>query len=114
GWFMAGAWFRYFRAVPAAQPNAPSKYDRDVRPILPNNCFKCHGPDAKERQAGLRLDARDEALKPTESGRKAIVPGNADASMLVRRILSPKPDFIMPLPESKKTLRADVTIHLQD
>src|SRR6266851_7303155 len=80
------------------------EYNRDIRPILSNNCFKCHGPDAKERQAGLRLDVRAEALKPTESGRKAIVPGNPSASVLVRRINSTKPDFVMPPPDSNKKL----------
>src|SRR5437879_3416008 len=83
-------------SVQAAKPDAPVDFNRDTRPILSNNCFQCHGPDPKERQAGLRLDLRTEALKPTESGRKAIVPGNPAASLLVRRINSTKPDFIMP------------------
>ncbi len=90
--------------VRAAKPEAPVNYNRDIRPILSNNCFKCHGPDAKERQAGLRLDVRAEALKPTESGRKAIVPGNPSASVLVRRINSTKQDFVMPPPDSNKKL----------
>jgi hypothetical protein len=88
----------------AAKPDTPVSYNRDIRPILSNNCFKCHGPDAKERQAGLRLDTRAEALKPTESGRKAIVPGKPAASALVRRITSSKEDFIMPPPDSNKKL----------
>src|SRR5437899_2353422 len=91
-------------AVQAAKPDAPVNYNRDIRPILSNNCFKCHGPDPKERQAGLRLDLRSEALKPAESGRKAIVPGKPDISQLVRRISSTKPDFLMPPPDSNKKL----------
>src|SRR5205823_5859539 len=80
------------------------EYNRDVRPILSNNCFKCHGPDAKERQAGLRLDVRAEALKPAESGRRAIVPGRPSGSALVRRIFSDRADYVMPPPESNKRL----------
>src|SRR6266851_7241461 len=74
------------------------EYNRDIRPILSNNCFKCHGPDAKERQAGLRLDVREEALKPAESGRRALVPGKVSSSNLVRRILSPRDLYVMPPP----------------
>src|SRR5438128_2887907 len=91
-------------AVQAAKPDAPVNYNRDIRPILSNNCFKCHGPDPKERQAGLRLDIRSEALKPAESGRKAILPGNPAASVLVRRIKSTKQEFVMPPPNSNKNL----------
>ncbi|HEV3004467.1 MAG TPA: PSD1 and planctomycete cytochrome C domain-containing protein [Pirellulales bacterium] len=78
--------------------------DRDVRQILSNNCFKCHGPDAAERQAGLRLDRRDDALKPAESGAVPIVPGKADKSELVRRIFSDDPEVRMPPADSNKRL----------
>src|SRR5436309_356524 len=88
----------------AAAKGPPLEYNRDIRPILSNNCFKCHGPDAKERQAGLRLDLREEALKPAESGRRAIVPGKLSASNLVRRILSPRDEYRMPPPDSNKKL----------
>src|SRR3954453_6354428 len=90
----------------AAAKGPPVEYNRDIRPILSNNCFKCHGPDAKERQAGLRLDLRQEALKPAESGRRAIVPGKVSSSNLVRRILSPRPQYVMPPPSSNKKLTA--------
>src|SRR5207237_5101078 len=89
----------------AAAKGPPIEYNRDIRPILSNNCFKCHGPDVKERQAGLRLDLREEALKPAESGRRAIVPGKL-SSNLVRRILSPRPQYMMPPPSSNKKLTA--------
>jgi hypothetical protein len=98
------AWCLAPLPVRAAKPDAPINYNREIRPILSNNCFKCHGPDAEERKAGLRLDNRVEALKPTESGRKAIVPGKPAASLLVRRINSTKPDFIMPPPDSNRKL----------
>ena len=61
-------------------------YRRDVQPILSEFCLTCHGPDSGKRQAGLRLDIREEALKRLESGVRAIVPGEAHSSELVRRI----------------------------
>src|SRR5207249_5493830 len=76
------------------------EYNRDIRPILSNNCFKCHGPDTKERKAELRLDIREEALKPTETGRLAIVPGKPEGSALITRIFSSRPKSVMPPPDS--------------
>lgn len=75
-------------------------YDRDIRPILSDNCFSCHGFDDKKREADLRLDTRSGAVDES----KAIVAGNAKASPLVERILSKDPDQIMPPPESGKQL----------
>src|SRR5215470_2546235 len=74
-------------------------YSRDIRPILADKCFACHGPDAKQRQAGLRLDQRDEALKRLESDAVAIVPGQPEASALVRRVVSKDDDERMPPPD---------------
>jgi hypothetical protein len=98
------AWWLASLPAEAAKPEAPVNYNREIRPILSNNCYKCHGPDAEERKAGLRLDIRAEALKPTESGRKAFVPGKPATSLLVRRINSTKLDFIMPPPDSNRKL----------
>jgi mono/diheme cytochrome c family protein len=75
------------------------QYNRDVRPILFENCFSCHGPDSASRQAELRLDKREAAVD-----KKAIVPGNADASEMIRRILSDDADEQMPPPVTKKKL----------
>jgi hypothetical protein len=75
------------------------EFNRDVRPILNDACFACHGPDSASRKGELRLDQRDAAI---EKG--AISPGHADASEMVRRILSDDPEEIMPPPELKKTL----------
>ena len=76
-------------------------YDRDVRPILSQFCFKCHGPDDGQRQAGLRLDTKEGATSIVDSGHQAIVPGNIDQSELIRRILSEDADVRMPPPSTK-------------
>jgi Protein of unknown function (DUF1553)/Protein of unknown function (DUF1549)/Planctomycete cytochrome C len=89
-----------------AAERKPIDYNRQIRPILSNYCLKCHGPDEQERQAGLRLDLREAALAPAESGRPAIVPGKADESRLVQRIFSDDPGKLMPPPESNKKLSA--------
>lgn len=75
----------------------PLSYAFDVRPILSDRCFGCHGPDAnKGREAGLRLDTPEGATAKLESGARAIVPGDLKASAMVARILSHDPEQIMP------------------
>jgi mono/diheme cytochrome c family protein len=86
-----------------AQPRV--QYARDIQPILSSNCFACHGPDARTRKAGLRLDIPEEALKKLKSGSRAIVPGNAKASELVARILAPTDRERMPPAKSNKHLK---------
>ena len=78
------------------------EYNRDIRPILAENCFACHGGDESTREAGLRLDLRDEAI---DSG--AITEGEPDASELVARIDADDVDLIMPPVDSKKILTDD-------
>ena len=90
--------------LPAEGADAPIDFGKQIRPILANNCFKCHGPDAAERKGGMRLDVREAALGEAESGERAIVPGKAEASELVRRINAVDPDTRMPPPETKKSL----------
>src|SRR5262245_6133761 len=77
-------------------------FQRDVRPILADNCFKCHGPDEKARKGKLRLDVRDAALKGGRSG-PAIVPGK-DASELLKRVVSAEPTEVMPPTTTGKKL----------
>ncbi|GAB5404893.1 MAG: PSD1 and planctomycete cytochrome C domain-containing protein [Aureliella sp.] len=77
-------------------------FNRDIRPILSDKCFACHGPDAKTVEGDLRLDLREQAVG--DSG--AIVAGEPEASELVRRILSDDPDEVMPPPSLHKPLEA--------
>jgi hypothetical protein len=91
-------------AFPSALIAAPSdkiRFNQHVRPILSGNCFYCHGPDPKHREADLRLDVREEAVAD-RGGYAAIVPGNPDKSELLRRVSSTDPDEYMPPPASKK------------
>lgn len=86
-----------------ASGEEPIRFNRDIRPILSDNCFYCHGPDRNKRQADLRLDT-EAGLHGSDGNAGAIVPGNADASEMVQRILSADPDERMPPPESGKSL----------
>ncbi|WP_372719412.1 DUF1553 domain-containing protein [Novipirellula sp.] len=81
------------------------EFNRDIRPIFSDTCFKCHGPDANTREAGLRLDQREAAVEDL-GGYAAIVPGNADESDAVARIESDDPDLRMPPPDSGLVLTA--------
>jgi mono/diheme cytochrome c family protein len=77
-------------------PSGSVDYERQVRPILVDNCLACHGADAETRYGGLRLDKRDAALLGGDSQLKAIVPGKPDESELIKRITSSDPDVVMP------------------
>ncbi len=79
-------------------------FDRDIRPILSENCFACHGPDKKVREAGLRLDQKESAFAKLESGMTAIVRSNSGESELVSRVTSGDSDVRMPPPDSGKSL----------
>ena len=88
------------------------RFNRDVRPIMAETCFRCHGPDRSSRMAGMRLDIRGEAIKPTASGAVPIVPGDPDKSAVVQRIFAPgarvmPPGFVhKPLTDAqKRTIR---------
>lgn len=79
-------------------------YNRDIRPLLSNTCYQCHGPDDKTREAGLRLDEKEKALAKLHSDGFAIVPGKKEQSVLFQRITEKDPDLRMPPADSGKTL----------
>jgi hypothetical protein len=83
-------------------------YNIDVKPILSDKCFACHGPDVAKQKAGLRLDLAKFAYAelPENKGKVAIEPGSLQGSELVHRILSTDPKYLMPSPESHHTLSA--------
>ncbi|WP_435006079.1 DUF1553 domain-containing protein [Tundrisphaera lichenicola] len=85
-----------------AQAAGDVEFNRDVRPILRETCFVCHGPDSGSRKADLRLDKREAAI---EAG--ALKPGNAEESEMILRVLSEDPEEVMPPPEAKKPLTAE-------
>jgi mono/diheme cytochrome c family protein len=83
-----------------AADNAPISFNRDIRPILANNCFACHGPDEKQRETKFHFDTEDGAF----AKRGVIVPGNAPESLLIQRITNPDPEEHMPPPDSGHAL----------
>src|SRR5262245_23606627 len=82
-------------------------FNRDIRPILSDHCYACHGPDENKRKAGLRLDRPEEALKTLKSGNRAVVPGDLEKSTLVQRLITRDPDEVMPPPKEGKPLRPE-------
>lgn len=94
-----------FAALPAFEAlPAPVEYNRDVRPILSDNCFACHGPDQGARKASLRLDTREGLFAASKNNSPVVEPGRPDASALLQRMLHTDPDERMPPPESNKDL----------
>jgi len=79
-------------------------FNRDIRPILSDHCFNCHGPDTNTLQAGLRLDQEESAFAAAESGKQPVVRGDVSASELINRILSDDPNEVMPPPDFDKAL----------
>src|SRR5579864_6969100 len=83
----------------------PVRFNRDIRPIMSDTCFRCHGPDRRARMAGLRLDIRDEALKTTKSGVTPIVPGSPEQSAIIQRVFATG-GKVMPPASAHKELTA--------
>ena len=82
----------------------PVDFNRDIRPLMSDTCFKCHGFDEKTRKGKLRLDLREEALKAGTSGKIAIVPGKPDKSEIITRLFTKDADDQMPPGNSHKTI----------
>src|SRR5437762_13205972 len=89
-------------APPAADGEARSRpidFSREIRPLLANYCFQCHGPDDKARKARLRLDQRPSATAELRSGKRAIVPGKPEESELLARLTARNELDVMPPPK---------------
>ncbi len=103
------ALFGLLMSAAAAFADAPPtsvQFDREIRPILSDNCYACHGPDAAHRKAKLRLDTKEGAFATLKKGGFAIVAGHLDQSELAKRISSADPDEQMPPPDSGHQLSA--------
>jgi hypothetical protein len=102
---IAGLIFSALFASAAIGAPLPEKlsFNTHIRPILSNNCFYCHGPDEKHREAKLRLDIREDAVRDL-GGYAAVVPGKPDASEIIKRITTDDEDDLMPPVKSKKKL----------
>lgn len=111
---LGGASLAHPETAGKGSTDSPSKieFNRDIRPILSDNCFFCHGPDEAERKADLRLDT-EEGARADLGGYFAVVSGNPDESELISRIHDSDPDSIMPPPESKRVLTEEEKALLQ-
>src|SRR5262245_59474076 len=92
--------------LPITVASAAVDFAREVRPILSEHCFACHGPDAAKRKAGLRLDTKEGAFGKGESCAVVIAPGKPEQSEIIKRILSKDPDEVMPPEKEHKKLKA--------
>ena len=118
-WLSTAATALFAGAVLSGEPQQPSSqgqprvdtvdYNWDVRPILSENCFQCHGPDEKSRRASLRLDQREGATRVlnADTGRRAIIPGDPDNSELIKRVTHLNVAARMPPSITNKTLTAE-------
>jgi hypothetical protein len=85
----------------SASPSGGVKYNRDIRPILSENCFPCHGTDSASRKAGLRLDHFETATNKLDDGTFAVIPGNPEKSEMIRRIFATDDDHMPPAKVNK-------------
>src|SRR5262249_24391706 len=114
GWVVITLAAGSIEAGPAPQSdgrNTRISFNDAIQPILPENCYACHGPDPGARQAGVRLDRGEFAYAPHQDAHEkfgpAIIPGNPDKSPMIRRIDTKNPKDRMPPPEARKTLKPE-------
>ncbi|REJ64888.1 MAG: DUF1553 domain-containing protein [Planctomycetota bacterium] len=104
--------------LPAAGAQAARPHDidfnRDIRPLLSDNCYACHGPDEHHREAGLRLDVKDSSFGELDSGETAIVPGDVEASALYQRLITEDESERMPPTDHGKSLDAQQIALVRD
>ena len=107
-WLLVGVWSPAVAAenAPRAATVSPIDFNRDIRPLLSDRCFSCHGPDAAKRQGGLRLDEPAGASLVLDSGSRGLVPGDVASSEVLARIESTDPDLVMPPPHVGKPVTA--------
>jgi hypothetical protein len=91
--------------LPARGASDTVRFNRDIRPLLAENCYACHGPDPGSRKAGLRLDTKEGFFEKTKKREPAVVPGNLDKSELWQRVITTDEDDMMPPPDSHKVLK---------
>ncbi len=96
-----------FASLSFAAKDETVSFNRDIRPIMSDTCFRCHGPDKSSRMAGMRLDIRDEAVKTLKDGNTPIVPGNPTKSAIVTRVFAADPAKRMPPLYAHKELTKD-------
>ncbi|MDQ2733273.1 MAG: hypothetical protein M3Y56_16610, partial [Armatimonadota bacterium] len=90
-------------SIVTPESSLPVQFNRDIRPILSDNCFTCHGSDSNRRMGGLRLDRADSPFKKLLSGHFAIVPGSPETSEILARVTA-KDATVMPPPSTGKHL----------
>ena len=100
----------YFLPLPVLSAAPTVSFSKEVLPILAENCFQCHGPDDSTREANLRLDLFEDAIRPRD-GYQVIMPGNVAKSDLINRILSDDDSIKMPPTDFDKHLsKSDIVI----
>lgn len=106
--FLAGCGVKMSDEVTQAYKDLPEviDYNTDIKPIVSDRCYHCHGPDENKREANVRLDQKDGLFKVSNSGNSPFVSGNISQSEAIKRILSDDPETMMPPPNSNRTLSA--------